>query len=97
MVDYGSIESGGTLSQSQVETLPGNYLYYGWGEDGSGKYIYMGGSECESSSDCSNAYPSVNSFTVSSSGGLTALSGPLQTDSANGMVMARGGAPKRGD
>jgi hypothetical protein len=72
-------------------------LYYGWGEDGSGKYIYMGGSECESSSDCSNAYPSVNSFTVSSSGGLTALSGPLQTDSANGMVMARGGAPKRGD
>jgi hypothetical protein len=42
-------------------------------------------------------YPSVNSFTVSSSGALTALSGPLQTASANGMVMAVGAAPKHGD
>ena len=97
LVDYGSIEAGGTLSPSTVETLPGYYLYYGWVEDGSGKYIYMGGSECESSSECSTAYPSVNSFTVGSDGALTALSGPLQTDSANGMVMAVGAAPKHGD
>jgi Lactonase, 7-bladed beta-propeller len=92
--DYASIESNGTLSPFQVDLVNDQYYtFYGFVEDGSGKYLYTGGLNWCSSGSCATAV--VNSWTVGDNG-PAALSGPLITASDN-TVMTVGAAPKKGD
>jgi hypothetical protein len=92
--DYSAIGSDGSLEQGKLEPINNEYYsFYGFAEDGTGKYLYTGGLDWCSNSSCSNAV--VNSWTIGSDG-LTALSGPLITAAAN-TVMDVGAAPKSGD
>jgi hypothetical protein len=65
-------------------------------EDGTGLYLYAGGRDCYSTSNCLAPYGVASSWKISSAGAPVYLSGPLDTG-VPGTAEAIAVAPKQGD
>jgi hypothetical protein len=94
--DVAGLNSNGSLSSKSEDVEPANMGMYVLTQDGSvsESYLYAGGWSGICPSTCTGG---VTSWTISSDGDLTLLSGPLNTGSQTGQVYGIGVARKSGD
>ena len=95
--NYASIGANGTLSPTSHSTVLSEYLYnFALAEDGTGQYLYAGGSYCPSSGCSPNASTAVTSWKLMD-GDPVLLSGPLSTEERGTSIIAVGVARQNGD